>query len=67
MEKTYRVLGMTCGGCVNAVSNAIQAAAPGAAIEVDLEGKSVTIEGAVDDAIIKQAVEDAGFEFAGTA
>ena len=67
MTKTYRVLGMTCGGCANAVSNAIQAAVPGAAIEVDLEDKSVTVEGAVDVTVIKQAVEDAGFEYAGTA
>ena len=67
MAKTYRVLGMTCDGCANAVSNAIQAAAPGATIEVDLENKAVTVEGTDDVTVIKQAVEDAGFEYAGAA
>ena len=67
MAKTYRVLGMTCGGCANAVSNAIQAAVPGATIEVNLEAKAVTVEGTEDNTVIKQAIEDAGFEYAGSA
>jgi len=67
MAKKYSVLGMTCGGCANAVRNAIQAAVPGATVDVDLVGKSVTVEGAGDDGVIKQAVEDAGFEYGGAA
>lgn len=65
MAKTYSVLGMTCGGCADAVTKAIQTAVPGAMIEVDLEGKAITVEGAEDEGAIKQAVEDAGFEYAG--
>ena len=65
MTKTYRVLGMTCDGCANAVTNAIKTAAPEAAVEVDLEGKKVTVEGLGDDSVIQQAVEDAGFEYGG--
>ena len=65
MTKTYRVLGMTCDGCANAVTNAIKTAAPEAAVEVDLDGKQVTVEGADDDSVIQQAVEDAGFEYGG--
>ena len=67
MTKTYRVLGMTCDGCANAVTNAIKTAAPEAAVEVDLEGKKVTVEGLGDDSVIQQAVEDAGFEYGGPA
>lgn len=66
MSDTYSVLGMTCGGCAKSVTNAIVGAAPGASVEVDLDAKAVTVEGANEDAV-KQAVEDAGFEFAGKA
>lgn len=66
MSDTYTVLGMTCGGCAKSVTNAILDAAPGADVKVDLETKSVTVEGAAESAV-KQAVEDAGFEYAGKA
>lgn len=67
MTKTYRVLGMTCDGCAKAVTNAIKTAVPEAAVEVDLDGKQVTVEGADDDGTIQQAVESAGFEYGGPA
>ena len=66
MSDTYTVFGMTCGGCAKSVTNAIADAAPGASVEVDLDAKAVTVEGAAEDAV-KQAVENAGFEFAGKA
>lgn len=66
MSETYSVLGMTCGGCAKSVSNAILGRSPGAQVEVNLEQKSVTVDGA-DEASVKQAVEDAGFEYAGKA
>lgn len=64
MSDTYTVHGMTCGGCAKSVTNAIQTAAPGAQVDVDLEAKTVTVEGAIEDAV-RQAVADAGFEFIG--
>ncbi len=70
MAKVYKVLGMTCGGCASSVTKAIQAASPEAAVDVDLEADQVSIEGAgsiIDDDTIKQAVEGAGFEYAGPA
>ena len=66
MSETYTVHGMTCGGCAKSVTNAIQTAAPGSSVEVNLEAKTVTVAGATEDAI-KQAVADAGFEFMGKA
>jgi copper chaperone len=61
----YRVNGMTCQGCANAVTKAIKAAAPAAAVKVDLAAKTVTVEGQVAAATVQAAVKDAGFEFAG--
>ena len=64
---TYRVDGMTCGGCAKSVTNAIKAAAPEAEVSVDLDAKTVTVEG-LDDAVkVEAAVDDAGFEFKGAA
>ncbi len=64
---TYRVNGMTCGGCANAVTRAIKAAAPAAEVKVDLSAKTVSVEGNVAAETVKTAVKDAGFEFAGGA
>ncbi len=63
----YRVNGMTCQGCANAVSNAIKAAAPAAQVKVDLAAKTVTVEGQVAAATVAAAIKAAGFEFAGAA
>jgi copper chaperone len=66
MSTTYTVHGMTCGGCANAVTNAITKAAPNATVQVDLNAKTVTVEG-TDETTVKHAVEGAGFEFLGGA
>ncbi len=65
MEATYKVDGMTCGGCARSVTNAVTAAAPGATVEVDLADKSVRVQGEHDPKHVEQAVEDAGFDFGG--
>ena len=63
----YQVEGMTCGGCVKSVTNAIQAAASGVEVSVDLDAKTVTVEGGADAAVVERAVLEAGFEFKGVA
>ncbi len=65
MSTTYKVEGMSCGGCVNAVTQAIQALAPRAEVNVELDGGLVRVDGADDDAVIAQAVDNAGFTFVG--
>ncbi len=67
LTTTYLVEGMTCGGCVRSVTNAVQAALPDASVDVALEAGTLTISGAHDEAAVRQAVEDAGFDFAGAA
>jgi copper chaperone len=64
---TYRVKGMTCQGCANAVAKAIKAEAPQASVRVDLDAGKVTVEGCDDDAKVRKAVDAAGFEFQGLA
>ena len=65
MTATYRVLGMTCDGCVRSITAAIQSAIPDATVTVDLAAGTIGVDGARDEAVIKEAVEDAGFDFGG--
>ena len=61
---TYRVAGMTCGGCSGAVERAIKAVAPEAQVDINLSNGAVKVEGATE-AQVKQAVDDAGFDYQG--
>lgn len=66
MSKSYKVNGMTCGGCASSVQKAIVAAVPGAEVRVDLPTAVVTVAAtSIEDAAVAQAVENAGFEYAG--
>jgi copper chaperone len=65
MEKTYKVEGMTCEGCAQSVERAITTAAPTATVKVNLENKQITVAGIDNDALIAQAVEEAGFDYEG--
>ena len=65
MTETYRVGGMNCGGCVAAVTQAIQQLDPTAKVAIDLESGNVRIDGHLARAAVQRAVEDAGFSFEG--
>ena len=62
---TYKIDGMTCGGCVASVTNALARALPGLEVSVELEGGKLSIPGEHDPAAVAQAVEDAGYDFLG--
>lgn len=64
MSKTYRVTGMTCGGCARSVEAAIKAEAPQATVSIDLGTATITVDGA-DDGQVQKAVDGAGFDFQG--
>jgi copper chaperone len=67
MEATYKVDGMTCGGCASSVTKAIQRLSPALEVEVILDAGWVLVKGAHEESAVKDAVEGAGFDFAGTA
>ena len=67
MKATYDVGGMTCQGCVNAVTRALTRAVPGAKVAVDLAQGKVSVEGQADDKTVRQAIVDAGYEVKGAA
>jgi copper chaperone len=64
---TYTVAGMTCGHCVNAVTEEV-AQLPGVtAVDVDLAsgGLTVTSDAPVEETAVRAAVEEAGYEVSG--
>ena len=64
---TYTVVGMTCGHCVSSVTEEISAVPGVTAVDVDLAsgGLAVTGDAEVDDAAVRAAVEEAGYQVAG--
>ena len=62
---TYRVTGMTCGGCARSMRSALERAAPGLKTEVSFADDTVVIHGEHDPAVVEKAVIDSGFEFGG--
>ncbi|MES1246532.1 MAG: heavy metal-associated domain-containing protein [Actinomycetota bacterium] len=64
-ELTYSVPGMHCAHCERAVSDELSAVAGVSAVEVDLETKRVVVHGeALDDAALRAAIDEAGYEAA---
>lgn len=59
----FNVNGMTCGGCVRTVTNAIRNVDPDASVEVDLASKRVSVRSEkADPRSIEAAITDAGYE-----
>jgi copper chaperone CopZ len=60
---TYTVPGMSCDRCEAAVSDEISTLRGVAEVSVDLDTKRVEVRGdGLDDATIRAAIEDAGYE-----
>jgi copper ion binding protein len=64
---SYTVVGMTCGHCVNAVTEEVSAVPGVSTVAVDLEsgGLTVSSDAPVDEAAVRAAVEEAGYSLAG--
>lgn len=58
---TFKVSGMTCGGCINAITRAIQAQDSQAQVQADLATQVVTLETTLSAEVAAQLIEDAGF------
>jgi copper chaperone len=61
---TYTVTGMTCGHCVQAVTQEISKIDGVTAVDVDLATGRVTVQAdrPVDDAAVEAAVDEAGYD-----
>ncbi len=64
---TYTVVGMTCGHCVDSVTEEVGQVPGVTDVDVDLTsgGLTVTSDTDVDDDAVRAAVEEAGYQVAG--
>ena len=60
----FNVQGMTCGHCVRAVTQAVQALDPAAKVEVDLAGATVRVDSQQPAASIIAAIQEEGYSVA---
>jgi copper chaperone CopZ len=65
-QRTYTVTGMTCGHCVTSVIEEITAVNGVTDVAVDLSTGAVTVTSndPVDEARVRAAVEEAGYQLA---
>ncbi|WLT31542.1 heavy-metal-associated domain-containing protein [Geothrix sp. PMB-07] len=64
--KTYRVNGMTCGGCVKHVEKALRAVPGVVAVTVDLAKGTAAVEGTASMEALAARVAEAGYDLVGT-
>jgi copper chaperone CopZ len=68
MKKKMEIRGMACGNCAAHVKEALESVPGVTAAEVSLGKNEAVVDGAsLDEAALKAAVEDAGYEVAGIA
>ncbi|MGQ0482756.1 MAG: heavy-metal-associated domain-containing protein [Pseudonocardia sp.] len=65
-QSNYTVTGMTCGHCAASVTEEINEIPGVTDVEVDLPTGAVTVTstGPIDDALVRVAVEEAGYHLA---
>ena len=56
-----KVEGMTCGGCVAAVTKALLHRDPGAHVHAEIDAKTVMVRSQRKEQEIREAIESAGF------
>jgi copper ion binding protein len=61
---TYTVRGMTCGHCVKTVTDEVAKIEGVTGVEVELDSGRVTVESTtdLDEAAVRAAVDEAGYE-----
>ena len=64
MTITYSVPAVTCSHCEWAITRKVAAVAGVSGCSVDLATKTVTVHGTFDDAAIRSAIDDAGYDVA---
>jgi copper chaperone len=59
--QVFNVQGMSCGHCVKAITQALQAKDPAASVRVDLTAKEVGVESSLSTEELLAAITEAGY------
>lgn len=62
--RTYSVPDISCGHCKSAIEGEVGALDDVATVLVDIETRTVTVDGEASDSAIHAAIEEAGYEVA---
>ncbi|WP_449437849.1 heavy-metal-associated domain-containing protein [Pseudomonas migulae] len=60
--QVFNVQGMSCGHCVKAITQALQARDPAASVRIDLAAKEVGVESALTADEVIAAISEEGYE-----
>ncbi|MHA7114513.1 MULTISPECIES: heavy-metal-associated domain-containing protein [Pseudomonas] len=60
--QVFNVQGMTCGHCVKAVTQAVQALDAQAKVDVDLAGKTVNVQSTLTAEQVLAAIREEGYQ-----
>lgn len=66
-RRTYSVPGISCDHCKAAIEGEVAPLEGVASVEVDVDTKTVAVDGEADDDAIRAAIDDAGYDVAGSA
>ncbi len=64
--RTYSVPDISCGHCKSAIESEVGALDDVATVLVNIEARTVTVDGEASDEAIHAAIEEAGYEVAPT-
>jgi copper chaperone len=62
LVRTFQVPGISCGHCKQAIEEEVGQLAGVTEVLVDVEGRTVTVDGGASDEAITGAIEEAGYE-----
>ena len=63
--RTYAVPGISCGHCKAAIEAAVGEVSGVDAVDVDVDSKTVRVDGDATDDAIRAAIDEAGYDVAG--
>lgn len=63
--RTYDVPGISCGHCKTAIEGEVSKLDGVDRVEVDIDAKTVTVEGPASDDEVRAAIDEAGYDVAG--
>lgn len=61
---TYNVPDVSCDHCVEAITGAVSPLDGVETVDVSIDDKTVTVAGAFDDARVREAIDEAGYDIA---
>ena len=62
--ETYNVPDISCDHCVEAITGAVSPLDGVESVDVSIDDKTVTVAGSFDDAAVRSAIDDAGYDVA---